>query len=69
MGLNINMHVIKREERYAFYSELINLFNPINMAYHLNLNTSIYLIRAIIKLNTRHKNKMKGKPNILQNDV
>lgn len=61
MGLNINMHVIKREERYAYYSELINLFNPINMTYHLNLNTSIYLIRAIIKFNTRHKNKMKGK--------
>lgn len=58
MGLNINMHVIKREERYAFYSELINLFNPINMAYHLNLNTSIYLIGgAIIKFNTRHKIK------------
>lgn len=57
MGLNINMHVIKREERYAFYSELINLFNPINMAYHLNLNTSIYLIWAIIKFNTRHKIK------------
>ena len=68
MGLNNNMYAIKREERYAYYSELINLFNPINMTYHLNLNTSIYLIRAIIKFNTRHKNKMKGKPNILQND-
>lgn len=34
------------------------------MTYHLNLNTSIYLIGgAIIKFNTRHKNKMKGKPN------
>lgn len=66
MGLNINMCVIKREERYTYYSELINLFNPIYMTYHLNLNTSIYLTRAIIKFNTRHKNKMKGKPNILQ---
>lgn len=43
MGLNINMYVIKREERCAYYSELINLFNPINMTYHLMLNTSIYL--------------------------
>lgn len=33
------------------------------MTYHLNLNTSTYLIGAIIKFNTRHKNKMKGKPN------
>lgn len=33
------------------------------MTYHLNLNTSIYIIGAIIKFNTRHKNKMKGKPN------
>lgn len=31
MGLNINMYAIKREERYAYYSELINLFNPIYM--------------------------------------
>lgn len=46
--------------------ELINPFYPLYMTYHLNLNTSIYLIRAIIKFNTRHKNKMKGKPNILQ---
>lgn len=61
MGLNINMYVIKREERYAYYSELINLFNPINMTYHLNLNTSTYLTWAIIKFNIRHKNKMKGK--------
>lgn len=44
MGLNINMYAIKREERYIYYSELINLFNPINMAYHLIMNTSIYLI-------------------------
>ena len=57
MGLNINMYVIKREERYAYYSELINLFNPINMTYHLNLNTSIYLIRVIIKFNTSYKIK------------
>lgn len=57
MGLNINMYVIKREERYAYYSELINLFNPINMAYHLIMNTSIYLIGAIIIINTRHKIK------------
>lgn len=68
MGLNINMYAIKREERYAYYSELINLFNPINMTYHLNLNTSISLIRAIIKFNTRHRKIKKGKPNILQND-
>ena len=66
MGLNINMYVIKREERYAYYSELINLFNPIYMTYHLIMNTSIYLTGAIIIINTRHKNKMKGKPNILQ---
>ena len=66
MGLNINMYVIEREERYIYYSELINLFNPINMTYHLTMNTSIYLIGAIIIVNTRHKNKMKGKPNILQ---
>lgn len=33
------------------------------MTYHLNLNTSIYLIGgAIIKFNTSYKNKMKGKP-------
>lgn len=57
MGLNINMYVIKREERYAYYSELINLFNPIYMTYHLNLNTSIYLTWAIIKFNIRHKIK------------
>lgn len=57
MGLNINMYVIKREERYTYYSELINLFNPINMAYHLIMNTSIYLIGAIIIINTRHKIK------------
>lgn len=57
MGLNINMYVIKREERYACYSELINLFNPINMTYHLIMNTSIYLIWAIIIINTRHKIK------------
>lgn len=43
MGLNINMRVIEREERYAYYSELINLFNPIYMTYHLIMNTSIYL--------------------------
>lgn len=57
MGLNINMYVIKREERYTYYSELINLFNSINMAYHLIMNTSIYLIGAIIIINTRHKIK------------
>lgn len=57
MGLNINMYKIKREERCAYYSELINLFNPINMTYHLNLNTSIYLTWAIIKFNTSYKNK------------
>lgn len=57
MGLNINMYVIKREERYAYYSELINLFNPIDMAYHLIMNTLIYLIGAIIIINTRHKIK------------
>lgn len=62
MGLNINMYVIKREERYAYYSELINLFNPINMTYHLIMNTSIYLTGAIIIINTSYKNKMKGKP-------
>lgn len=60
------MRVIKREERYAYYSELINLFYPLYMTYHLNLNTSIYITGAIIKFNTRHKNKMKGKSNILQ---
>lgn len=37
------MRVIKREERYAYYSELINLFYPLYMVYHLNLNMSIYL--------------------------
>lgn len=62
MGLNINMYVIKREERYIYYSELINLFNPINMAYHLIMNTSIYLIGAIIIINTRHKIKWKENP-------
>lgn len=61
MGLNINMYVIKREERYAYYSELINLFNPISMTYHLIMNTSIYLTGAIIIINTSYKNKMKGK--------
>lgn len=50
------------------YLELINPFYHFNMTYHLNLNTSTYLIGAIIKFNTRHKNKMKGKYNILQND-
>lgn len=55
--------MIKREERFIYYLEFINLFYPLNMTYHLNLNTSIYLIGAIIKFNTRHKNKMKGKPN------
>lgn len=62
MGLNINIYVIKREERYIYYSELINLFNPINMTYHLIMNTSIYLIGAIIIINTSYKNKMKGNP-------
>ena len=57
MGLNINMYVIKREERYAYYSELINLFNPINMTYHLIMNTSIYLTWAIIIINTSYKIK------------
>ena len=69
MGLNINMYVIKREERYAYYSELINLFNPINMTYHLIMNMSIYLTWAIIIINTSYKNKMKGKTYILQNDI
>ncbi len=55
MGLNINMYVIKREERYAYYSELINLFNPINMTYHLIMNTSIYLTGVIIIINTSYK--------------
>lgn len=58
--------MIKRGERCLCNLELINLFYPINMTYHLNLNTSIYLIRAIIKLNTRHRKIKKGKPNILQ---
>lgn len=62
MGLNINMYVIKREERYTYYSELINLFNPINMTYHLIMNTSIYLTWAIIIINISYKNKMKGNP-------
>ena len=62
------MRVIKREERYVYYSELINLFYPLYMPYHLNLNTSISLIRAIIKFNTRYRKIKKGKPNILQND-
>lgn len=57
MGLNINMYVIEREERYTYYSEVINLFNPINMAYHLIMNTSIYLIGAIIIINTSCKIK------------
>ena len=61
MGWNNYIYMIKRGERCLCNLELINLFHPINMTYHLNLNTSIYLIRAIIKLNTRHKNKMKGK--------
>ena len=61
--------MIKREERCLCDLELINPFYPINMTYHLNLNTLIYLTWAVIKFNTRHKNKMKGKPNILQNDV
>lgn len=60
------MRLIKREERCAYYSELINLFYPLYMAYHLNLNTSIYLTGAVIKFNTSYRNKMKGKPNILQ---
>ena len=53
--------MIKREERCLCNLELINLFYPINMTYHLNLNTSILLIWAIIKFNTSYKNKMKGK--------
>ncbi len=57
MGLNINMYVIEREERYTYYSEVINLFNPINMAYHLIMNTSIYLTWAIIIINTSCKIK------------
>lgn len=57
MGLNINMYVIEREERYTYYSEVINLFNPINMAYHLIMNTSIYLTWAIIIINTSYKIK------------
>lgn len=36
------------------------------MTYHLIMNTSIYLTGAIIIVNTSYKNKMKGKPNILQ---
>lgn len=56
------MCVIKREERYAYYSELINLFYPLYMAYHLNLNTSIYLTWAIIKFNTSYKIQWKEKP-------
>lgn len=68
MGLNINMYVIEREERYIYYSELINLFNPINMAYHLIMNMSIYLTWAIIIINISYKNKNERKPNILQND-
>lgn len=51
MGLNINMYVIEREERYTYYSEVINLFNPINMTYHLIMNTLIYLTGAIIIIN------------------
>lgn len=57
MGLNINMYVIEREERYTYYSEVINLFNPISMAYHLIMNTSIYLTWAIIIINTSCKIK------------
>ena len=57
MGLNINMYVIEREERYTYYSEVINLFNPINMAYHLIMNTSIHLTWAIIIINTSYKIK------------
>lgn len=57
MGLNINMYVIEREERYTYYSEVINLFNPIDMAYHLIMNTSIYLTWAIIIINTSCKIK------------
>lgn len=57
MGLNINMYAIEREERYTYYSEVINLFNPINMAYHLIMNTSIYLTWAIIIINTSCKIK------------
>lgn len=60
MGLNNNIYVIEREERYIYYSELINLFNPINMAYHLIMNTSIYLTWVIIIINISYKNKMKG---------
>lgn len=55
--------MIKHGECYICYLELINPFYHFNMTYHLNLNTSIYIIGAIIKFNTRHKNKMKGKPN------
>lgn len=57
MGLNINMYVIEREERYTYYSEVIDLFNPINMAYHLIMNTSIYLTWAIVIINTSCKIK------------
>lgn len=62
MGLNINMYVIEREERYTYYSEVINLFNPINMAYHLIMNTSIYLTWAIIIINTSCRIKWKENP-------
>nr|DAV15059.1 MAG TPA: Low affinity iron permease [Caudoviricetes sp.] len=37
--------------------ELINPFYHFNMTYHLIMNTSIYLIGAIIIINTRHKIK------------
>lgn len=52
--------MIKREERYLCNLELINLFYPINMTYHLIMNTSIYLTGAIIIINISYKNKMKG---------
>lgn len=54
--------MIKREERYLCNLELINLFYPINMTYHLIMNTSIYLTGTIIIINTSYKNKMKGNP-------
>lgn len=61
--------MIKREERYLCNLELINLFYPINMTYHLIMNTSIYLTGAIIIINTSCRIKNERKPNILQNDV
>lgn len=42
--------------------ELINPFYHFNMAYHLIMNTSIYLTGVIIIINTSYKNKMKGNP-------